>query len=62
VRTFAATLKAKNYRSLGLLRSLGFAATLPPGVSAVSRASGELVMYKALVVRDASRHVDESQR
>jgi RimJ/RimL family protein N-acetyltransferase len=46
VRTFVAVLKARNHRSLALLRSLGFTAAVPPGQSAVGIDPDELALYK----------------
>ena len=46
VRTFVATLKARNYRSRAFLKKLGFAPRAPPGVRAVSAESDEIVMYR----------------
>ena len=45
VRTFVAVLKAANFRSEALLRSLGFAATAPPGFAPVACEADEIVMY-----------------
>jgi RimJ/RimL family protein N-acetyltransferase len=45
---FAATLNAGNYRSLSLLRSLGFGPAPPEGVTAVEHESDEIVLYKAV--------------
>ena len=50
VHAFAATLKARNYRSLSLLRSLGFGPKRPEGVSAVDHESDEIGMYKAVYI------------
>ena len=47
VANCAAVLKARNHRSAGLLRHLGFAASAPPGVAVIECAADELVMYKA---------------
>ena len=46
VHMFVAVLKARNFRSVGLLRSLGFAAEPPTGLAPVAREADELVMYK----------------
>ena len=46
VRAFSATLKAKNDRSLALLKSLGFGSARPEGVSAVDHEPDEIVMYR----------------
>ena len=46
VKIFLAVLKAKNFRSEALLRSLGFAQTPPQGVALLRCEPDELVMYK----------------
>lgn len=46
VRAFAATLKAANFRSMGLLRSLDFAEEVPFGTDPVACDDDEFVMYK----------------
>lgn len=55
VLAFAATLRARNYRSLSLLRSLGFGLEQPDGVSAVDHEFDEIVMYKAVDVDKRGR-------
>jgi [ribosomal protein S5]-alanine N-acetyltransferase len=47
-RTCVATLKEQNYRSLALLRSLGFEPVPPHGLAAISHEPDEVVMYKAV--------------
>ncbi len=47
VHTFLAVLKARNFRSLALLRHLGFSAGLPDHLGRVEAEPDELVMYKA---------------
>lgn len=46
-RTFAATLKARNYRSFALLQSLDFDAKPPQGFPVIDHESDEIVMYRA---------------
>jgi [ribosomal protein S5]-alanine N-acetyltransferase len=52
VQTAAATLKARNYRSLALLRSLDFVAEPPPSQPPLRREPDELVMYKPLLAEN----------
>ena len=59
VRNCVGTLKAKNYRSLALLRSLGFSQDAPHDVIAASHEADEIVMYKALA---ATNSVTSNQR
>jgi [ribosomal protein S5]-alanine N-acetyltransferase len=47
VHTFAAILKSANFRSLGLLRSLGFSLTSEEQAAELGGEAGELVMLKA---------------
>jgi ribosomal-protein-alanine N-acetyltransferase len=47
VRAIAATLKANNFRSLGLLQNLGFDAEPPPGLPVADCEHDEIVMFKA---------------
>ena len=46
VRTFVATLKARNYRSAALLKSLGFEPGAPPGAREIPAEPDEIVMHK----------------
>jgi [ribosomal protein S5]-alanine N-acetyltransferase len=46
VHTFAATLKPRNYRSMALLRKLGFRLRAPYALHQDSEAADEVVMYK----------------
>ena len=46
VRTYLAVLKARNFRSVALLNSLGFTAAPPPGVASVECEPDEITMYK----------------
>jgi RimJ/RimL family protein N-acetyltransferase len=48
VSTFVATLKARNYRSIALLRRLGFAEDRSRSASAETLESDEIVMLKAM--------------
>jgi RimJ/RimL family protein N-acetyltransferase len=54
VRRACATLKARNERSLGFLRSLGFAAEPGSGDVPVPCDADELVMYKRLAASRAA--------
>jgi [ribosomal protein S5]-alanine N-acetyltransferase len=56
VCTFAATLKAENYRSLALLRKLGFDAECRREVPSHSHEADEIVMYKCADVKDNEAH------
>jgi len=55
VHTFAATLKARNYRSVALLRRLGFRSRVPRGLPDVTYTSDELVMHRVNESLAASR-------
>ena len=55
VHTFVAVLKARNFRSLALLRSLGFTAELPTGLGPAAHEADELLMYKS-DARSKSNH------
>jgi [ribosomal protein S5]-alanine N-acetyltransferase len=46
VRVFVATLKARNYRSIGLLRKLGFTEKPPRGLSIIDHEPDEIIMHK----------------
>ena len=46
VRCFVAVFKARNFRSMALLRSLGFDCEPPVQLTAVERGADEAVMYK----------------
>lgn len=46
VHTFVAVLKARNHRSLALLRSLGFSEEVPPAQSPADIDPDELALYK----------------
>jgi RimJ/RimL family protein N-acetyltransferase len=47
VSAYVAVVKTANYRSLALLRSLGFRQQSPVGAAAVTAAADEILMYKA---------------
>lgn len=48
VRSAVAVLKARNFRSLALLRNLGFAPDPAPGLASINCQADERVMYKPL--------------
>jgi ribosomal-protein-alanine N-acetyltransferase len=62
VRYVAATLKATNHPSLGLLQKLGFDSRAPRARPAVAREADEVVMYKALAADDNAAMSDAPVR
>jgi [ribosomal protein S5]-alanine N-acetyltransferase len=52
IRRFAATVKARNDRSLAFLRSLGFSPQVPHDVPAVRHEPDEIVMYRTIGAAD----------
>ena len=63
VNTFVAVLKTRNFRSLSLLRQLGFAQGSPEQAIAFSADRDELVMIKAAsTVENAALYLPEDHK